>query len=194
MRGDGPTASAGSSGARRRIARQGGCAALDFWRARRASVAVETAVVISVLILAAGGLMEIYSSLYTTENMNRAARAAARAVALSPDQQANAGAIGTVACDAIKHELGLNEEFECSPGWTVTVDTGLTTGNLLSGESPEERTGDMVRVTIAWHRQAWTFNAEPSESDATPREVSIGTARSEPGEIEPEVEMVGESS
>ena len=195
-RDDAPTAPAGPSAARRRNARQGGCRALDFWRQRRASVALETAAVITVLVVAAAGLTEIYSSLYANENMDRAARAAARAVALSPDLQGDGDAIATVACDAIKRELDLDGEFQCSPGWTVTVDTGLTTGNLLSGESPDDGTGDMVRVSIGWHRQAWTFDAEPSETetDTTPREVSIGVARSEPDAIEPEVEMGGESS
>ena len=181
MRDDKTTISVGPAG---RVAR-------EFWRARRASVALESAAVISVLIVVAAGLTEVFSSVYMQETMDRAARAAARAVALSPDQQADAAAVQDRVCGAIKRELHLPAEFDCAAGWTVAVDTGLTTENLLNDESPDNRIGDMVRVSIGWNRQAWSFNADSSETGTTTQEISIGTARSEPSEIVPDVDQLG---
>ncbi len=155
----------GPKGLRHWLARQRGCVARDFWRARCASVAIESAAVVSVLVVVAGGLMEVFSSVYMNETMNRAARAAARAIALSPSVQNDAAAVQTLACEAIRRELDLPGDLDCSTAWTMTVDTGLTTDDLLNGASPDSRNGDMVRIHIAWHRQPWSFDADPSVSD-----------------------------
>ena len=167
MRNEEAAAATGRSGLRRWIARQGGCVARDFWRARCASVAIESAAVLSILIVVAGGLMEIFSSVYMNETMSRAARAAARAVALNPSAHDDAAAVQALACEAIRRELGLGQDPDCSDAWEVTVDTGLTTGDLLNGESPDTRTGDMVRIHIAWHREPWSFGADPSDADSS---------------------------
>ena len=188
MRNEEAAAATGRSGLRRWIARQGGCVARDFWRARCASVAIESAAVLSVLIVAAGGLMEIFSSVYMNETMSRAARAAARAVAVNPSVHDDATAVQALACEAIRRELALAEDPDCTDAWKVTVDTGLTTGDLLNGESPDTRTGDMVRIHIAWHRAPWSFGADSSGADTSDAETSDADSP------EPEVALIGETA
>ena len=171
-----------------RIVRRGACVARDFWRARRASVAIETAVVLSLLVVSFAGLMEIVSSAYLTDYMDRAARAGARAVALSPDTHSSPGAMRSIACEGIKRELNLGVDFDCASSWTVTVDAALTPQNLLAGQSPApgDRTGGMVRVQIGWHRETWRFGADTlqqDDPDQAPEELAIGVARAEPGSI-----------
>lgn len=167
-----------------RIVRRGVCGARDFWRARRASVAIETAVVLSLVVVSLAGLMEIVSSAYLNDYMDRAARAGARAVALSPDTHSSPGAMQSTACEGIKRELNLGVDFDCASSWTVTVETALTPQNLLAGQSPDPgaRTGEMVRVQIGWHRETWKFGADPLQQ-AEPRELAIGVARAEPESI-----------
>ena len=203
MRGDETTSTDGPGGLRRWLARRRGCAAWDFWRSRCASVALDSAAVVSILVVATGGLMEIFSSVYMNDTMDRAARAAARAIALSPGVHNDAAAVQTLACKAVKRELDLGDQFDCGASWQVTVETGLTTEDLLNGETPEERTGDMVRIDIAWQPSPWGFNSDPSdpepskkgdnpaeaihavpepdEPETTPRRISTAVARAEPG-------------
>ena len=171
-----------------RIVRRGECVARDFWRARRASVAIETAVVLSLVVVSCAGLMEIVSSAYLNDYMDRAARAGARAVALSPDTHSSPGAMQSTACDGIKRELNLGVDFDCASSWTVTIDAQLTPQNLLAGQNPDpgDRTGEMVRVQIGWYRDSWRFGAETfQEGDPVtePRELAIGVARAEPESV-----------
>ena len=144
-------------------------------------MAIETAVVTSVLVLAFGGLMEIVHAAYVSDTMGRAARAAARAIALVPEAGANQGTLGSIACTAIRRELDLNEGFDCGSSWTLTVDTGLTPKALLQGQNPGDSAGDMVMVRIAWTRELWDL-ARPVNADEreTPRVIAVGVARAEP--------------
>lgn len=166
-----------------RIVRHGWLAARGFRRARRGSVAVETAVTLSVLVFAFAGLMEIVHSAYVSDTMSRAARAAARAIALVPD--AEAGSLDTVACAAIRRELDLAEGFDCAASWTLTVDTGLTPEAMLEGGNAGdgEAGGDMVVVRIAWNQEPWELGrlvASLDEEDREPsRKIAVGVARQE---------------
>lgn len=183
-----------NGGSLNRQVRRAGCVARNFWLARRASVAIETTLAISLVVISLGGLMEIVSAVYLNDYMARAARAGARAVALVPGSVGSSAALRSVACDGIKIELRLEEDFDCAQSWTLTVDTRLTTENLRDGESPDPiaRAGDMVRVQIGWYREAWTFGAEPDDLDdpddpedpenqqQEPPEVAVGVARTEP--------------
>lgn len=200
MRGDETISTDGAGGLSRWLARRRGCMAWKFWRERCASVALDSAAVVTILVVATGGLMEIFSSAYMNDTMNRAARAAARAIALSPDAHNDATAVQALACAAAKRELDLGDQFDCDASWQVTVDTGLTTEDLLDGKSPKIRTGDMVRINIAWQPAAWGFNPDQSDSSGnggqtpknsnannqpdnsatTPRRVSTAVARAEP--------------
>ena len=151
-----------------------------FWRSRSGSVAIESTMAVSGLVAALAVLMHVVTSLYESDYMDRAARAAARAVALVPDSYGNAGNLATIACNAIRRELVLDADFDCAFGWTLTIDTGLTPGDLLSGESPDpgDRTGDMVRVRIGWTQGA--DPTQPVQPDQAPDQVAVGVARTEP--------------
>ena len=140
------------------------------------------------MILVAGfaGLMEIVQACYTDDRMSRAARAAARVLALNPvtdDPTADA-------CDAIRRELSLAENFDCD---TVKVDLGVSPSTLPATLDADagELTGDMVLVRIRWNREPLSFgglvgdaNAEEGvEDDAadapTVSVIAIGLARCE---------------
>ena len=75
-----------------------------FARGQCAAVAIEAGLGIAVLVVALAALMEIVGEVYTRDEMARAARAAARALALD----ANADA-----CVAIRRELNRGEGFDC---------------------------------------------------------------------------------
>ena len=156
-----------------RILRSGG---IGFWRSQRGSLAIEATLAVSVLVLVVAVLFEAVMAVYEIDYMDRAARTAARAVALAPGSQGNASGVQTIACDAIKRELDLPASFDCTVGWTLTVDTRLTPQNLLAGASPApaNRTGDMVRVSIEWDSDLWTGAGQ------TRSEHSVGVARTEP--------------
>lgn len=135
----------------------------------------------AVLVGAFAGLAEIVHTAYVSDTMSRAARAAARAVALVPETGANRGALGSVVCSAIRRELNLDAGFDCGSRWALTVDTGLTPKSLLDGQSRDDSAGDMVVVRIAWNREPWAL-AQPADADEaeTLRKFAIGVARSEP--------------
>ena len=161
-------------------------AAGGFGRGQRAGVAIESAFALTVLVVAFAGLMEIVQASYTDDRMGRAARAAARVLALDPTADA---------CAAIRSEFRLAKDFDCG-AWTLTpyfgvapsalpatVDAAVTTG-----------TGDMVLVRIGWNRNLRAFDGLAQEANAddgledagddaadagTVRMVAIGLARCE---------------
>ena len=128
--------------------------------------------------------MEIVDASYTTDRMARAARAAARALAL--DANANA-------CAAIRREFHLAEKFDCGAKWAITVDHGVSPTALPAtlDASATAGAGEMVLVRITWTRDLWSFidaveddtESDDDEAVATPglmTLVAIGLARSEP--------------
>lgn len=156
-----------------------------YVKARCGAVAIVTALAISALVFAFGGLAEIVRTTYVGDTMSRAARAAARAVALVPDSAAPSHLLNSAACAAIRRELDLGAGFDCSAQWDLIVDTGLTAKGLL--DSSEDRNGDMVRVRLVWDRLPWEFARLASEEEdqdeevqVTGRLVAIGVARREP--------------
>ena len=171
------------SGRGRRSPRQ----ARPFWRARRGAVAVETALAAAVLIVAFGGLAEIVREAYVADRMDRAARAAAHAVALVPQEDIRPNALDSIVCAAIRRELVLDDDFDCAARWALTVDTGLTPKDLLEPElpDPDARAGDMVAVRIAWNRAPWEVhrlvNQLSGDDSEVARQIAVGVARHEPG-------------
>lgn len=153
-----------------------------FLEARCGAVAVVTALAIAVLIFAFGGLAEIVRTAYVDDTMNRAARAAARAVALVPDSASPPHILNSAACAAIQRELDLGTGFDCSAQWELIVDTGLTAKGLL--DDSEVQSGDMVRVRILWERLPWEFGHPAfdvdEEDEVSGRLVAVGVARREP--------------
>lgn len=157
----------------------------QFVTARRGAVAVVTALAVTVLVFTFSGLAEIVRTTYVGDTMNRAARAAARAVALVPDTAAAPHLLNSAACAAIQRELDLGAGFDCGAQWELIVDTGLTAKGLL--DASEDRDGDMVRVRILWDRLPWEFGRlapeeveEDEEDEVAGRLVAIGVASREP--------------
>ena len=171
----------GPFGLLRRIVRHGESAARGFWRARRASVAFEASLAMSAPVIAVAVLMEVVSAVYADDFMERAARAAARAVALQVNTQTDIAALQDIACDAMKVELHLDAQFDCGENWTVTIDTELTAQDLLTDQTPPDPTGDMVRVSVGWHRAPLSFGSSVgTDEQNVPNELAVAVARAEP--------------
>ena len=161
-----------------------------FRRGQRGATTIETAIAIVILVVGLAGLIEIVNASYTTDRMARAARAAARALALNGNADA---------CAAIRREFRLDDEFNCGAKWTITVDQGVSATALPAtlDAGATAGTGDMVLVRITWTRDLWSFidavpevnavedDTESDDDEATPNPglmtlVAIGLARSEP--------------
>ena len=171
------------------------CALRRFAVESRGGVAIENTIAIVVLVGAFAGLMEIVSTVFESDRVGRAARAAAQATALNPNADA---------CAAIRRELRLDEDFDCS-AWRITVHRGVLASELadaLQAKAPPG-SGDMVLVRIDWSRTAWSFGnvvptahaageggedgdggedgeSGPAETLALTSHIAIGVARSEP--------------
>ena len=151
-----------------------------FRRDRRGSVAVETAISVSVLVIAFAGILQIVHAAWVSDRMDRAARAAVRTVALAPD--ANAASLPGLACAAIRKELGLGDGFDCGKKLSVTVERSLAPGSLASGADADAQAaaGELVVVRIAWSGGPWNAGVLTANDDANARPVAIGIARLEP--------------
>ena len=149
-----------------------------FLRVERGGVAVESAMAIAVLVVLFGGLMAIVHAAYTDDRMGRAARAAARAVALETDTSASQAALAGIACEAIRQELDLEADFDCAATWTVTITTGLTPTALATGVNSDGESGDMVLVEVGWSQLPWAHAAEFLGGSGAG--MATGVARREP--------------
>ena len=141
-------------------------------------MAVESALAIAVLVVVFGGLMAIVHAAYTDDRMGRAARAAARAVALETDTSASQTALAGIACAAIRQELDLNADFDCAAAWTVSIKTGLSATALAAGVNADGETGDMVLVELGWSQVPWARAAALLEGSGAG--TATGLARREP--------------
>ena len=148
-----------------------------FLHQTRASVAIESAAAITVLVLGFGGLMEIVQASYTDDRMGRAARAAARALALDPSADT---------CASIRREIGLADDFDCGAAWTLKVDLGVDPASLPATLEEEAGavSGDMVLVRIGWSRDRWSFEApvqdeNPDDDAGAVPMAAFGLARCE---------------
>ena len=152
------------------------CAAGRLRRGERGSVALESALGITVLVISLAVVMDIVSAAYTSDRMSRAARAAARSLALNPP--ATQAAAETTACNSIIRELHLPTGFVCNTEWTINIDTELVPDDLPKTLDPGLGTvagnGDMVFVRIGWDREPFT------PGDPLVPMLSMGLARSEP--------------
>ena len=110
-----------------------------------------------VLVVGFAGLMEIVQASLTDDRMGRAARAAARALALDPSADA---------CAPIRRELRLADDFDCDTAWTLKVDLGVGPSALPAtlDAGVTSGSGDMILVRIGWNRDMWSF--EGSVQDA----------------------------
>ena len=140
-------------------------------------MAIETAIALLVLVVGFAGVIEIVQVSYTDDTIARAARAAARSLALDPAADA---------CAPIRRELDLAVDFDCNENWTLTVYRGVLPSALQDalGGTVTQGTGDMVLVRIDWNRAAWSFggvvpDADPADDTETVPMVAIGLARCE---------------
>ena len=145
---------------------------------RRGSVAVESTIAIGILVVVCGGLMAVAHAAYTDDRMGRAARAAARALAFVTEASPTQATLISVACDAIKRELQLEANFDCSSEWTLTVTTDLVPTALSSGTNPDGTTGDMILVKIGWEQAPWAGAVNLLEGSGGG--AAVGVARREP--------------
>ena len=133
---------------------------------------------IGILVVVSGGLMAIAHAAYTDDRMSRAARAAARAVAFATEASPSQAALISIACDAIKGELQLEANFDCSSDWTLSVTTDLAPSALGTGTNPPGTTGEMILVEIAWQQAPWGGAAQLLQDSGAGK--AIGLARREP--------------
>ena len=153
-----------------------------FVRSRRGVVAVESALAITALVVVLGGLMAIAHAAYNDDSMSRAARAAARAVALVTDTSATQSVLESTACDAIRTELDFASDFDCKAEWGdgYRVKADLKPSTLKAGTNGSGEAGDMVLVEIAWQPADWTEVV--FELDKSNPWIATGVARREPAD------------
>ena len=139
-------------------------------------MALESALGITILVIALSVLMEIVNTVYASDRMERAARAAARALALD----ANADA-----CAAIRRELHLADEFDCGAAWTLTIDHGVSPSTLPATLDAAAQTGagSLVLVRIGWTHDGWALPGFGSDDEhqelGAVTQIAMGLARSE---------------
>ena len=123
-----------------------------FLRGERASVALESAIALSVLVGAFSGLMTIVGDVYSDDRAGRGARAVARTIALNPSTDPWA---------ALKREGGLSASATCPAwsatdttaacgGWTLKIDRGVAPAGLPKdlAASVSSHDGELVLVRL----------------------------------------------
>ena len=157
-----------------------------FFLGERGAAAIETALSVSVLVVALAGIMQVVTTVFVDDQAERAARAAARALALDP---------GADPWEPVREELHADANHTCTTDWTAS-DLGACDGWTLAvrhGVSPAALTvaldpdlpapaagGDLVLVGLS--RQPANPNLGSSRTVAELVGMdAVGVARSEPG-------------
>ena len=146
-----------------------------FGHDKRGATTIETALGVMILVVSLAVLMEVVHVVYTNDEMARAARAAARALAL--DDQADI-------CEAIRRELQLAANFDCNAEWRLDQTLGvgpLMLPQTLDGNAPAG-TGELVLVRIGWDHQRWSLSELIQDASArgTVAYTAMGLHRIEP--------------
>ena len=136
-----------------------------FLRCERGSVAIESALALTVLVGAFSGLMHIVGGVYADDRAGRGARAVARALALDP---------GADPWAALKREGGLDAGTAC-PEWTVDDDTcGGWTLRIDHGVAPAALPDDLSAAVFPPAGELVLVRLERGAS------LAVGLARCEP--------------
>ena len=136
-----------------------------FLRCERASVALESAIALSVLVGAFSGLMTIVGDVYSDDRTGRGARAVARAMALNPSADPWA---------ALKREGGLSANATC-PAWSATDTTcGGWTLKIDRRVAPSALPDDLTASVSSSSGELVLVRLERGGA------VAFGLARSEP--------------
>ena len=145
-----------------------------FRQDRRGSVAVETAISVSPLLI-----VQIVHSAHVSDRMGRAAHAAPRAIPLSREADDAAQAIR--ACEPVRDELGPDGDFDCKAGLALSIrnllPATLPRGPVSDAEDPD---GQLVAVRVAWNTGPWNPGKILTDDDEDTRRGAIGIARLEP--------------
>ena len=146
-------ASARSLGARlSRLDTRRLCGAVRRFGRRQCGVAaLETAIGMTAFVVAFAVLVEIVGTVYSRDELARAARAAARALAI--DSTADY-------CAAVRRELKLNvgEDYDCGnvkPYHEIAPEDLPPTLDV----PPDVGAGELVLVTIGWTGPPWSLSA-----------------------------------
>ena len=124
---------------------------------RRAAggVLIETVIGIGLILSVAAGLLYIMQAGYARDQLHRAARAGARAVALMVAPAGTEDALNAAVCDAIRRELQLPDDAHCAERWTIDIAVyedaqALRDGRPIAG-GPEwgGGRGELVVVRLA---------------------------------------------
>ena len=165
--------------------RASGAATERFLRCERASVALESALALAVLVGGFAGLVHIVGDIFAEDRAGRGARAAAHALALDPGADPWAALVreGGLDTSAACPEWAATDTTADCGGWTLTVHRGVSPAELASALGGTATAGgEMVLVHVERTQPQATRNAEtPSTPGGLTRVAAIGVARSEPG-------------
>ena len=159
----------------------------------RGAAAIETALSVSILVVALAGLMQVVSTVFVDDQAERAARAAARALALDP---------GANPWGPVWHELYSDSDHPCTTdwaaselgacgSWTLAVKHGVSPAALTAALDPDlpapTAGGELVLVGLSRQPASvagvQSANANPGASRTVAELVgmeAIGVARREP--------------
>ncbi|MCY4453798.1 MAG: hypothetical protein OXC01_17795 [Immundisolibacterales bacterium] len=141
----------------------------------------ESVLAIGTFVIAFAGLMEIVGVTFQTDQMDRAAQAAARALALDSSILHDDAKRKERACDAIIDELDKDPAFDCWDKWPDSkiqpnVNPSELPATLALNQDPAGSSGEMVFVRIGWSRDLMSFE----QSSTSVSMVAMGLARAEP--------------
>lgn len=145
---------------------------------------IESVLAIGAFVIAFAGLMEIVGATFQTDQMDRAAQAAARALALDSTILNDDARRKARACQAIIDELGKESTFDCWATWPNSkiqpnVNPSELPATLALDQDPSGTSGEMVFVRIGWSRALLSFE-QSSTPGSTVSMVAMGLARAEP--------------
>ena len=122
----------------------------QFGRGQRGATTIGTLFGVFILVLVLAVLVEHVNEVYRSDEYARAARAAARALALDPNADE---------CAAIRRELGEDEQFDCTATLVLKTDHDVDPEKLPAtlDIDPPTGTGELVLVRIGWTEQFVSF-------------------------------------
>ena len=143
----------------------------------------ESVLAIGTFVIAFAGLMEIVGATFQTDQMDRAAQAAARALALDSSILHDGAKLKERACDAIIDELDKDPAFDCWGTWKHKIQPNVNPSELPAtlalDQDPAGFSGEMVFVRIGWSRALMSFEQSSTPDDPVSM-VAMGLARAEP--------------
>ena len=149
---------------------------------------IESVLAIGAFVIAIAGVMEIMGAAFESDQMDRAAQAAARVLALDKTILNDQTEMEERACEAIRAELDLDSGIDCWmdlwPEYRIqpNVNPSELPATLALDQDPSGSSGEMVLVRIEWSRDLLSFeqSSNPGNSTGPISMVAMGLARAEP--------------